>query len=196
MKIQVRRGSLTDGDESLLVNASNTQARLGSGVSHAIRMACGDGYQDAIVEKMHDRFNGPMAPADVFITDAGAHPRAQWVAHVAVMDYRQGAAEPFPDADRIRLACENLWREIESVDAASYEVTVAMVALGGGTGGLGVTLPSSIVCETLRAHLENTPSSKMAGMTFYGWTAKEFADMVDTVQRYWPDATAVDVDLG
>ena len=37
LTIEVVQGSLTDGDERVLVNASNTNAMLGSGVSGAIR---------------------------------------------------------------------------------------------------------------------------------------------------------------
>jgi hypothetical protein len=48
-RIEVRVGSLTDGDETVLINASNTLAWLGSGVSSAIPDACGgEMYQRAI----------------------------------------------------------------------------------------------------------------------------------------------------
>jgi O-acetyl-ADP-ribose deacetylase (regulator of RNase III) len=39
-RVLVTQGSLTEGTETLLVNASNTNARLGSGVSGAIGAAC------------------------------------------------------------------------------------------------------------------------------------------------------------
>ena len=45
----VVHGSLTDGAETVLVNASNTNCELGSGVSGAIRRACGLGYQEHIM---------------------------------------------------------------------------------------------------------------------------------------------------
>ena len=48
MKVMIKQGSLTDGDESVLVNASNTNAQLGTGVSAAIHQACGKGYQEKL----------------------------------------------------------------------------------------------------------------------------------------------------
>lgn len=184
MLVKVRNGSLTDGDETLLVNASNTEARLGSGVSHAIRLACGPGYQESIVAQMHAKFGGSMAPGDVFITDAGTHP-ASYVAHVAVMDYRNQGGTPFPNADRIRRGCVGLWAAIGALDAS---VSVAMVALGGGTGQMGVSTPTEIACETLKAHLESSATPNVDSVTFYGWTLPEYLAMAETVRAAFPDA--------
>lgn len=184
MHIKVRNGSLTGGEETLLVNASNTEARLGSGVSHAIRLACGEGYQESIVAQMHQKFGGSMEPGDVFITDAGTH-AATFVAHVAVMDYRNTGGTPFPNADRIRKGCVGLWNAIAELDAA---VTVAMVALGGGTGQMGVATPTQIACETLKTHVEAREASNIDGVTFYGWTLPEYLAMAASVQEHFPDA--------
>src|SRR5206468_3941367 len=135
--VQVRQGSLTDGDETVLVNASNTNGQLGTGVSAAIRAACGNGFQEKIVAALQARFGGPMEPGEVLVTDAGTHPRARHVAHVAVMDYREGfTGSSYPAVELIRGACVKLWRTLEAVDGGPH--SVAMVALGAGTGGLGV----------------------------------------------------------
>jgi O-acetyl-ADP-ribose deacetylase (regulator of RNase III) len=180
------RGSLTDGDEILLVNASNTNAALGSGVSGAIRRACGAGYQEHIVKELERRFGGPMEPGDVLVTDAGAHPRARWVAHVAVMDYREGfTGRSFPTLALIERASANLWRAVEAVPEP---VTVAMVALGAGTGQLGVREPTRIACETLAAHLAATPQTKIARVTFYGWELYEHMAIADVVRAAFPQA--------
>jgi O-acetyl-ADP-ribose deacetylase (regulator of RNase III) len=178
-RVAVVQGSLTDGSETLLVNASNTNVRLGSGVSAAIRQACGAGYQAHIDEALTARFGGPMEPGDVLVTDAGAHPRAKWVAHVAVMDYRSGFG--MPTLEVIRRGCENLWR---AIDALPDRVTVAMVALGAGTGQLGVREPTRIACETLTQR--STP--RVEGVTFYGFMLHEFLAMADVVTSFFPDA--------
>ncbi|MHB8876982.1 MAG: macro domain-containing protein [Myxococcaceae bacterium] len=88
--IALRQGSLTQGDDSVLVNASNTNGQLGTGVSAAIRKACGAGFQTKISSALERRCGGPMRPGEVLVTDAGSHPRAKFVVHVAVMDYREG----------------------------------------------------------------------------------------------------------
>jgi O-acetyl-ADP-ribose deacetylase (regulator of RNase III) len=181
--VLVRQGSLTDGDEDVLVNASNTNVALGSGVSAAIAKACGPGYQEHIKQALDARFGGPMPPAEVLVTDAGAHPRAKWVAHVAVMDYRPGApAGTTPSRGRIREACEKLWRALEAIDSPS-PLGVAMVALGAGVGGLGVRAPTEEACDTLRAHLAVTPGSWIGKVVFYGYALHEFIAVKEVVHE-------------
>ena len=108
------------------------------------------------------------------ITDAGAHPTARHVAHVAVMDYRQGfGARSFPDLERIETCCKGLWEAIETVDE-SGPISVAMVALGAGTGQLGVRAPTEIACRTLKEHLGNRTQSKIGDVTFYGYQLTEY----------------------
>jgi O-acetyl-ADP-ribose deacetylase (regulator of RNase III) len=186
MQIEVKRGSLTEGDERVLVNASNTNVALGSGVSGAIRAACGAGYQAAITQALQERFGGPMEPGQVLITDAGKHPRARWVAHVAVMDYRQGfSGSSYPDLLLIRRACARLWPAIEALPGAE-PLSVAMVALGAGTGNLGVRGPVQAACETLQAHIEGHPGSRIGRVAFYGYSLPEFASTLSVVSRFFP----------
>jgi O-acetyl-ADP-ribose deacetylase (regulator of RNase III) len=186
VRIAVRQGSLTDGDETLLVNASNTNVTLGTGVSGAIRRACGAGYQEHIARALAREHGGPMAPGDVLVTDAGRHPRARWVAHCAVMDYRQGfGARSYPTPDVIRACCTNLLGAIERLPAP---VTVAMVALGAGTGQLGVRIPTQIACDALKAHAQACGDrSRMTGCTFYGFELFEFAAIADVVSGVYPE---------
>ncbi len=189
--IAVVQGSLTDGEETVLVNASNTNVALGSGVSGAIRRACGgEAYQQHIRQKMVDRFRGPMTPGDVLMTDAGSHPSAKWVAHVAVMDYREGfTGRSFPSLETIKKGCVHLWSAVEDVASSSeHGVTVAMVALGGGTGQLGVREPTQIACDTLAAHLALHPRSKLRGVTFYGYMLHEQMAIADVVRAVFPEA--------
>jgi O-acetyl-ADP-ribose deacetylase (regulator of RNase III) len=192
MNIQVLQGSLTDGSETLLVNASNTNVALGSGVSGAIRQACGRGYQDHIAGALREAYGGPMDPGSVLVTDAGAHPRAKWVAHVAVMDYRAGfGGGSFPTLDVIAKGTANLFR---AIDTLAEPVTVAMVALGAGTGQLGVREPTRIACEALlayeREHEAGGLPSKILGCTFYGFSLFEYAAIADVVSRAFPSVLA------
>jgi O-acetyl-ADP-ribose deacetylase (regulator of RNase III) len=181
MKVEVVQGSLTDGDESVLVNASNTGARLGSGVSHAIRVACGPEFQGHIYAELERLKGGPMEPGDLFVTHAGAHPNAKHVVHAAVMDYREGAkfSSVAPDEARIRAICDKLWPAIEAIEGGPH--SVAMVALGGGTGGLGVRMPTEVACETLKAH----GGAGISRVRFYGWADHEFLNMADVVSKHF-----------
>ncbi|MHB8874834.1 MAG: macro domain-containing protein [Myxococcaceae bacterium] len=188
--IALAQGSLTEGNELLLVNASNTNAVLGSGVSGAIRAACGRGYQEHIQEELQRQFAGPMNPGEVMLTDAGAHPRAKYVAHVAVMDYREGfSGGSYPTLDVFRTGCERLWDLAEGLTSES-RVSVAMVALGAGTGNLGVREPTRVACETLKAHLALHSESRIARVVFYGYSLPELLVIAQAVCKQFPGAEA------
>ena len=185
--IEVRQGSVTDADVDVLVNASNTLLRLGSGVSAAIRAACGPAYQAFLDEELKRR-GGGLAPGDVVITHAGTHRRARFVAHVAVMDYRDDASARFPDAERIERASAALWRAIEQLPPpSSAGLAVGMVALGAGTGSLGVRLPTEIACRTLKGHLASP--SRIARVVFHGFSLIEHVNVLDVV------SSSFDVDM-
>lgn len=182
---RVVHGSLTDGSEQVLVNASNTNCQLGSGVSGAIRHACGPGYQEHIAAALHARFGGPMPPGEVLITDAGRHPQARYVAHVAVMDYRQGfSGSSFPALPLIGQACTRLWHALEELRPTT-PLSVAMVALGGGTGGLGARQPTELACQTLVEHLRGRADTALSRIVFYGYELPAYLAMVEVVSTHF-----------
>lgn len=189
MKIELKQGSLTDGDETVLVNASNTNAQLGSGVSGAIRQACGPRFQAEILEALKAKHGGPMKPGALLVTNAGAHPRAKWVVHVAVMDYRGGFdAGSFPSLDLIRTSCERLWDAVDALPGGPH--SVAMVALGAGTGNLGVAEPTRVAAETLKAHLAIHTASRIERVAFYGFLIHEYLAMAHVLVKVFPELRA------
>ena len=184
MEVTLRQGSLTDGDETLLVNASNTNLQLGSGVSGAIRRACGGAAFQTALDELLEKRGGPLEPGDVVITGAGAHRRARYIAHVAVMDYRAGvSASSFPSLERVKAGCEKLWAAIE---ALPEDVSVAMVALGAGTGGLGLVDSVEVARRTLQA----AAPKRVTHVTFYGFALHEHVAMAGAVCRVFPGAAA------
>lgn len=184
--IEVRQGNVTDADVDVLVNASNTLGRLGSGVSNAIRIACGAGFQESILRALRPR-GGALQPGDVLLTHAGTHPRAKFVLHVAVMDYREGARQSFPDEARIRRGSAGVWRAVEEqLPPGSW--SIGMVALGAGTGGLGERLPTAITCASLQEHLAGRTSTKIGRVVFHGYSMPEYANVLDVVRASFPRA--------
>lgn len=185
--VEFVQGSLTDGRELVLVNASNTNAQLGSGVAGAIRRACGPHFQAQVFEALHSRFGGPMPPGEVLLTLAGTHRTAKWVAHVAVMDYRKGMGpHSFPTLDTIRKGCARLWEVLETLPGAE-PLSVAMVAVGAGTGDLSVAESARIAVETLKVHGQRTASSRIARVRFYGFLDHELVPMARAVAQEYPE---------
>lgn len=183
MIIRVAEGSLTSGNETVLVNASNTQLALGSGVSAAIRAGCGKEFSSVLSAELAKR-GGSISPGTVVITHAGTHPRAKHVAHVAVMDYREGvSAKAFPTLELVRGACVSLWAAVGELP--TRPLSVAMVALGAGTGGLGLVDSVNVACETL---LKASASSPIERVTFYGYSLHEYLAMAGAVVRHFPEA--------
>jgi O-acetyl-ADP-ribose deacetylase (regulator of RNase III) len=195
IQVTVQQGSIADADADVLVNASNTILRLGSGVSAAIRASCGRGFQEELDALLAARHPGGLEPGAVVITGAGTHRRARWVAHVAVMDYRDRPdAQPLPTLARIERGTRALWQQVESLPSPA--VSVAIVALGAGTGGLGLRDSVEIACRTLQAHLEAHPASRITHVTFVAWALHEHANTIAVVHRHFPqDLAALDPDL-
>jgi O-acetyl-ADP-ribose deacetylase (regulator of RNase III) len=182
--VALAQGSLTDGDEDVLVNASNTNAALGTGVSGAIAAACGGAaYQTYLFAELARQHGGAMEPGQVMVTKAGKHPRARWVAHVAVMDYRaRFTARSFPTLDLIRASCTRLWDAIAALE--DRPLSIAMVALGAGTGQLGVTGPTEAACATLAAE----PRPAIGRVVFYGFDLVEYLAIARVVTQHFPAA--------
>lgn len=183
---RVVQGSLTEGDSLLLVDASNTNANLGSGVSGAIRVACGSGYQKYIHGELQKHYQGPMEPGQVLMTSAGQHPTAKWVAHVAVMDYRQGfTAASYPSLQRIKACYQNLWLAIENLTEHN-NYSIAMVALGAGTGNVGLRNSVETACQTLTEHLAAHRDTRIGDLTFYGYELPEYLNTLAVVKSHFP----------
>lgn len=191
MLIEFAQGSLTEGTETVLINAGNTNAALGSGVSGAIRRACGPQFQAQILEELKVKYGGPMAPGQVLITHAGTHRTAKWVAHVAVMDYRHGMGpQSFPTLETIEKACARLWPTLEEIPGGE-KLSVAMVALGAGTGDLGVAQPTRIAAQTLAAHLAAQGSrTRLERVRFYGYLPHELLPIAEALVKVFPEVKA------
>ena len=184
MRVKATLASLTEGDDDVLVNASNTELRLGSGVSAAISRACGPGYQAILDEHLASVCGGNLDHGDVTISSAGRHPRARAVAHVAVMDYRGGvSARSFPSSATLDRAFAVVWPRIDAL--AIPRARVAMVALGAGTGGLGVRDSIRAAAESLRAHA-STGSTNIDLVTFYGISIVEHAAIAAALADVFP----------
>jgi O-acetyl-ADP-ribose deacetylase (regulator of RNase III) len=193
IEVAVWHGSIGDADVDVLVNASNTILKLGSGVSYAIGQSCGPGFQGVLDALLRDRYRGGLEPGAVVMTDAHQHLRAKDVAHVAVMDYREGAhIVSRPDADRLRRGYDALFAAIAASPDGPH--SVAVVALGAGTGGFGLRQSVGLACERLAHHLET--AGGISQVLFVAYDALECANTFEAVKEHFdvdPSTLSADV---
>jgi len=182
--IRVWHGSIGDADVDVLVNASNTLLKLGSGVSAAIRQSCGAGFQATLDELLAKEHGGGLEPGAVVMTDAHEHPRAKYVAHVAVMDYRDGQGHVRnPDHARLETGYRALFEAIEKLP--EERPSVGVVALGAGTGGFGLRNTVGLACAALRTHLD-TGERRVGPVTFVAFDILECANTLAAVREQFP----------
>ena len=182
--VGVWHGSIAEADVDVLVNASNTMLWLGTGVSGAIAQACGGSvYQRSLDARLAGASAAGLEPGEVVVTDAGTHPRAQWVAHVAVMDYRKrDGIIARPDLPRLERAAKNLWSALAELPGS---VSVGMVALGAGTGGMGLRQSVEVSCRALRQQIDHGAGS-IASVTFVSYEQLDFINTIATVRQHFP----------
>ncbi len=138
--IKVKYGNLVKAKATFIVNASNTELILGSGVSKAFRQQCGSFYQQEVYEakevflQQYDVIN----QGDVVLSGSGQANNFQFALHFAVMNYTDDSRAPYPTYEQIQKGLENI---AVIVNRLIYEKDIetpvlAIPLLGCGTGGL------------------------------------------------------------
>ena len=152
--IDVFIGDIVAVRAEAVVNASNTMLKLGSGVSGALRRACDPGLQAEMSAR------APLAPGGLAVTGAHGLPGASRMLHVATAS---GGEEI------VRRALRNVLAY-----ARDHAVrTVAVPAIGMGTGHLAPEKGARIFAEEIAAHAEagaTTPERVRVVL----WSAKEY----------------------
>ena len=128
-----------------IVNASNPQVALGSGVSGAIREACGaHTFQQVVRDRWAEEFDEPLRPGDCLVTNAGSATGFRWVLHVPAVDYRVRDPETGGPSgpSRVTACVESLLAEVvELAGSAPWSIgrpfVLGLPLLGAGAGGLG-----------------------------------------------------------
>jgi O-acetyl-ADP-ribose deacetylase (regulator of RNase III) len=167
VKVSAYVGSIVDVavGAHAIVNASNPEVGLGSGVSGAIRAACGGAaYQVEVRTRLEEEFGGPLEAQDCLVTGAGSAAAFRWVLHVAGVNYRSRDPETggVSGPSRVRACTRAALSEAAELARANHlagSFVVATPLLAAGHGGLGATksLGAMIdaVDEWLRADAAN-----------------------------------------
>lgn len=144
MKLSLFVGSIIDSNigAHAIVNASNPEAALGSGVSGAIYEACGGlAFQQEVHERLEEEFE-VLEPEDCLVTSSGSCQAFRWVLHVPAVNYRKRDPETGKSSGprRIRTCVQAFLEAAVSVareNNLSGQFVLATPLLGAGAGGLG-----------------------------------------------------------
>ena len=140
LQVVVQIGDITTAQADAIVNASNTRLVLGGGVSGAIARVAGTGLQTEMAAA------APIKPGEVVVTGAHASPSTRLILHAAT-------ASGGPAV--IGRAMKGIFEQIETLNLSS----VAIPALGTGTGGLSMVRCAEVIRGELQAHLRISTKS-------------------------------------
>ena len=166
-RIVLLEGDITEQAVDAIVNAANSQLRLGSGVAGAIREKGGPSIQAEC-----DRI-GPIAVGEAALTGAGQL-AARYVIHAAGMPLGGAASEASVRSSmRAALACA---REQGCR-------TLAVPAIGAGVGGVSLQRCAEILLEEARGHLASDTSLEEIRFVLFGEPAYRVFEMVNDAAK-------------
>jgi len=166
-RVTIVEGDITEQEVDAVVNAANTELKLGSGVAGAIRTRGGPSIQAEC-----DRI-GPI-PLGAAVATGGGDLPARIVIHAAGMHLGGRASE----------------ESVRSAVRASLEVareqgcaSVALPAIGAGAGGLSLQRCAEVSIEEARAHLEGGSPLAEIRFVLFGEPAFRIFEMVNDAAK-------------
>jgi O-acetyl-ADP-ribose deacetylase (regulator of RNase III) len=170
--------SVIDTGAMCIVNASNSTATLGGGVSRALFDECGgDVLQTEMRDQLAEQFDGPLEMDDCLVTSGGTSTRIRYVLHVASVDYRGvkaragvgGAVEhTVSSIERVQRATTAAFRaggELAS-KLATMELSIALPLLGAGSGGLSPVASITAMVHGMRSFFREEPLAGVSKIVF------------------------------
>lgn len=134
MKIELKQGSLLEATAEVIVNPTNSAGTMTSQVGVVLKQAGGMMIEQAA------QTHAPTVIGEAFITTAGTLP-FQAIIHTPTMVH---PSEPIP-AKQIELA---VVAALRCADDAGF-TSIAMPALGTGTGQVDYATAAKIIVETI-----------------------------------------------
>ncbi len=166
-RIRLLEGDICREEVDAIVNAANTELKLGTGVAGAIREQAGPAVQEEC-----DGL-APVAVGEAVLTGAGRLP-ARHVLHAASMELGGPTTEEALRASTRR--CLEL--------AYEHELrSIAFPALGTGVGGLSLQRCAEIMLEEARQHLDGETSVEDIRFVLFGEPAYRVFEHVDDACR-------------
>jgi O-acetyl-ADP-ribose deacetylase (regulator of RNase III) len=156
-QVVLMMGDITEPPVDAIVNAANTELKLGGGVSGAIREAAGSELQYELNRLAE---SGPIAPGDVVVTQGYGIRSARYILH---------AATSLGTEEVVRRGIRNA---LHTCDAKGLR-SVAFPALGAGSGGLPIGQCARLFREELTAYLRGS-GKPLARILVVLWTKSDF----------------------
>ena len=153
--IQVKFGNLIQEEADFIVNASNTELALGSGVSMAFREQCSQNYPyQEELNKLAEN-NAPILKGDVIISNSGSAINFQYALHVAIMNYSNKLIDKKPTYEELEKALLSIVDIVKTISQEQNikDPKVAIPLLGCGVGGLDKENVFTMICN----NFENQP---------------------------------------
>ena len=169
---------LTEEDATFIVNASNTQLILGSGVSMAFCRHCGHELQDEMTHKLEE-LGEPLKQGDVVATLSGQAKNFKFALHAAIMNYNQGRRgnDKLPTLDVIQKSLENIEAYLEwYAQKSSQPMKLVLPLMGCGVGGLD----KQDVIELYRKFFDKDVSFTCE-VVIYGYSEEDFELLVSNM---------------
>jgi O-acetyl-ADP-ribose deacetylase (regulator of RNase III) len=142
-KIEIIQGDITDMEVGAIVNAANTDLKLGSGVAGAIRKKGGPSIQHECDE------HGPISIGKAALTGAGDL-KARYIIHAAAMHLGGSVS-----SESLKATTKN-----SLIIASDKKVeTLAFPAIGTGVGGFPLEECANIMINTILEYLSNDGNS-------------------------------------
>ena len=164
-RIDTFNGKLTDCPATVIVNSSNTDMALGSGVSDDIRNACGGTEFQKELSEIRENMEGKILQQGLVAISGGGTSRYRWIFHAAVMDFRKSNATSYPVVRSCMLnvlkAAEEL---IEEEDLDEFSIGVPL--FGSNVGRLTVDESCNAMCEAIKAHFPRHRGSRISAILF------------------------------
>lgn len=137
MNIKIKYGNLVEENATFIVNASNTELLLGSGVSRAFYEHCGGSAFQEELYKLKKRDN-TIGQGDVIVSSSGTAQNFQYALHIAVMNYSDNTKSPLPTYQHIQTALNRIITIInEKIQNTHIKNPILVIPLlGCGVGGL------------------------------------------------------------
>ena len=180
--ISISQGDITDCDVSAIVNPSNTELKLASGVAKAILKKGGDEVQEYCDEALGNMSLEKLTVGMSIATRSGDL-EASTIIHQIVLDSVEAKTQ-----GKQKVSADVLWRStVASLVTADTLLikSLALPAVGTGYGGLTEKQCAQIMLNAVIGHLDDddTCLEDVRFILFHDSTYKVFTEVYDEITK-------------